>query len=73
MKKKRWYRIFGISEEQLKAWSENLREDIKVLNSNKDGEIFTLIRMNWFEAIRMRLQMIRSNKVDNYGFQLKRM
>lgn len=69
--KKHWYRLLGITEEQVMAWSEDMREDLNFVHTN-DGEMLALIKLNWLESIVMRFQMIRSNFANHYGFRLRR-
>lgn len=69
--KKRWYRLLGITEEQVAAWAEELREDLNVFRT-KDGELVAMIKLDWMELIRMRYLIRRCNKEDHYGFRLRR-
>lgn len=55
----KWYKITGISKELLEVWEDDLRHDVIVCY--KDSEPCLKIRLNFFEAIRMKLAMIRSN------------
>ena len=55
----KWYKILGVSNELLEIWKDDLREDIVVWKKNDD--VHLRIRLNWFEAFRMRLAMRRIN------------
>lgn len=55
----KWYKILGISKDLLEAWKDDLREDVVVWEKNDDVHI--RIRLNWLEAIHMRLSMMRIN------------
>lgn len=55
----KWYKITGISKEVFESWKDNLRDD--VIAWTKGDEINLRIRLNWFEAFRMRMCMRKIN------------
>ena len=69
--KKRWYRLLGITERQIANWSNELRDDINIFKS-KDGEIFTLVKLDWFESILMRYFIMCNNFKYHDGISLRK-
>ena len=68
--KKRWYKIMGVSMDMLEAWQEDLREDILVWVKN--DEVSLRIRLTWFQAICMRLSMMKINLSNPISLRLER-
>lgn len=68
--RKRWYRIKGVSKDMLEAWQEDLREDILVWVKN--DEVSLRIRLTWFQALVMRLSMMKVNMQNPIRLKLER-
>lgn len=66
----KWYRITGISKEQYELWKDDLREDILVWRAGENMDL--RIRLTWFQAIRMKLAMLRINMKNPIRLQLKK-
>lgn len=62
----KWYTILGVTEEM--AETGELRDDMLVFRS-EDG-IEAKIQLNWFEAILMRWQMKKVNRITGSKFNL---
>lgn len=58
----KWYKITGFTKELIESWKNDLREDVIVLT--EDNDVSLRIRLNWFQAIRMK-QAIRKFNVHN--------
>lgn len=67
----KWYKILGISKETLELWADDLREDVIIWE--KDGDTHLRIRLTWFEAIYMRLSMMRINLRQPIALRLKKL
>ena len=68
--KKNNYVITGISREQAYLWKENIRDDVKLYEA--DGSIIPVIELSKWEALKMKIQIIRNNMKHRYGFGLAR-
>lgn len=55
----KWYKVKGITHKMYEEWKDNFREDIIVYEEN--GELQFRMRLTGFEALCMRIQMIRTN------------
>lgn len=69
--KKYKYTITGISKEQIKDWKENMREDVTLIEYNSET-IIPIIELTKWEAFKMKMQIIRNNVKEHYGFGLVR-
>lgn len=58
----KWYKITGFTKELIESWKNDLREDVIVVE--KDNDVSLRIRLNWFQAIRMK-RAIRKFNVHN--------
>ncbi|MBO5319070.1 MAG: hypothetical protein J6B01_04590 [Ruminococcus sp.] len=62
----KWYTILGVTEEM--AESGELRDDVLVFRNEYGVE--AKIRLNWFEAMIMRWQMRKVNRITGSNFNL---
>lgn len=69
---KRKYEIIGITPKVADLWSKNMREDIMISADEKSGNIHMHIKLNKFEAFKMRIQMIIYNLKHSRTLKLKR-
>lgn len=60
--KKRNYKIVGVTQEMVEMWKENLRNDARILTcNNNNGKVQIRLSLTIFEAIYVRLSMIKYN------------
>lgn len=64
------YRIVGITPDMYEAWKDNLREDLIIYE--KYGKTQIRIMLTWFEALIMRIRMIRYNLNNSCVLKLER-
>lgn len=69
---KRNYAIVGITPQIAKSWERDFRDDLRVFRNRKTGEIQTRISLTIFEAIVMRIGMIKYNLTHPCVLKLKR-
>ena len=72
MMKRRIYTIYGIEEGMVKNWKDYLRKDLKLIKNRKTGEIKGEVSLTIFEAMKIRLAMIKCNLSHPCLFKLKR-
>lgn len=70
MNKKQNYVITGMSKEQATVWKGKLRDDLKLYGTDK--LVIPIIELSRWEAFKMKIQIIRNNVKDHYGFGLAR-
>ena len=68
--KKHNYVITGISKEQAYLWKADMREDITIYE--KGSLVLPVIELTRWAAFKMKVQIIRNNVKQRYGFGLAR-
>lgn len=66
----KWYKITGITDKLYEDWKDDLRSDIIVYNENDEWQF--RMCLTWFEAICMRIRMIRTNLNNPCVLKLER-
>ena len=67
MFKKRWYTLTGVTERQLKEWGDQIDDRFDIVR-RRDGEIRLMIKLNIFEANKLRLQIKWYNMKSDYKY-----
>lgn len=70
--KKHWYEFVGVTEENVKGWSEAMGDDFNLYKID-ENESLALLKLTPIESIKMRLYLTSINIKNHCKFNLKRL